>query len=413
MKIQKVQFVPITGGWYCDDKAAFSSGEVEIDHYLARGKVRTDGFENVREVGQGICVMLHLDDGTVAIGEGTSVTYAGFAGRHPPFRFNQHIEALEQTLKPYLLQINPQEFFSSAKGLDELTFQGKYLHPAVLYAASQALLDAAAIINHSTKAEVIAETFNLQIDPSWQVRIGIQSGPDRYSAVDKAIYRRVGAFPHGLIKNVEKDLGQRGEKLIDYARWIINRLKEHDVEPEYRPAIHFDCYGTIGEAFNRDIEKMTDYIKRLAAVVSPLTLQVESPVEMASREDQIDILAHLRDALSKQVENVALIADEWCNTLEDIALFCQAGAVDMIQVKMPDLGNIVHSIEGVLLCKQHGIGAYLGGSCNETDLSARTAVNVAMATQADQILARPGMGVDEAVCITANEFARLRTLLKR
>jgi len=51
----------------------------------------------------------------------------------------------------------------------------------------------------------------------------------------------------------------------------------------------------------------------------------------------------------------------------------------MVQVKMPDLGGINNSIEAVLYCKEKGVDAYLGGSCNETDKSARVSVHIALA----------------------------------
>ena len=59
------------------------------------------------------------------------------------------------------------------------------------------------------------------------------------------------------------------------------------------------------------------------------------------------------------------------------------------------------------LCKEKGIGAYQGGTCNETDRSAQVCVNLAMATQPDQILAKPGMGVDEGYMIVYNEMQRI------
>ena len=78
----------------------------------------------------------------------------------------------------------------------------------------------------------------------------------------------------------------------------------------------------------------------------------------------------------------------------------------MIQIKTPDLGGLHHCIEAVLDCRRHGVLAHIGGSCCETDRSARACVHVAMATGADQILAKPGMGVDEGLSIVGNEMAR-------
>ncbi len=107
-----------------------------------------------------------------------------------------------------------------------------------------------------------------------------------------------------------------------------------------------------------------------------------------------------------------LVADEWANTLDDVQAFIAAGAADMIQVKMPDLGSVHNSIQAVLACKAGGIGAFLGGSCAETDLSARVAVHIALATQPDMIMAKPGMGVDEGVTLAHNEMARTLAWIK-
>jgi len=48
----------------------------------------------------------------------------------------------------------------------------------------------------------------------------------------------------------------------------------------------------------------------------------------------------------------------------------------------------------------------LGGSCVETDLSAKVSVHVALATQPTALLAKPGMGIDEALQIMRNEMNR-------
>ena len=71
------------------------------------------------------------------------------------------------------------------------------------------------------------------------------------------------------------------------------------------------------------------------------------------------------------------------------------------------VGGINNTIEAVLYCKAKGIGAYQGGTCNETDRSAQVCVHCAMATHPDQILAKPGMGVDEGYMIVYNEMQRI------
>ena len=46
----------------------------------------------------------------------------------------------------------------------------------------------------------------------------------------------------------------------------------------------------------------------------------------------------------------------------------------MVQIKTPDLGGMNDIAEAVLYCKEKGIGAYQGGTCNETDRSAQVCV---------------------------------------
>ena len=104
---------------------------------------------------------------------------------------------------------------------------------------------------------------------------------------------------------------------------------------------------------------------------------------------------------------VELVADEWCNTLEDVREFADAKAGHMIQIKTPDLGSMHNSAEAVLYCREKGVGAYLGGSCNETDRSAQITAHVAMATSPAQMLAKPGMGFDEGFMIVYNEMQRI------
>lgn len=57
------------------------------------------------------------------------------------------------------------------------------------------------------------------------------------------------------------------------------------------------------------------------------------------------------------------------------------------------------------------MGAYVDESCAGADLSARGAVGVAVATRADMMLAKPGMGVDEAISIVGDQQSRLPATL--
>jgi len=89
-----------------------------------------------------------------------------------------------------------------------------------------------------------------------------------------------------------------------------------------------------------------------------------------------------------------------------VRAFVDAGAADVVQIKTPDLGGIQRSAEAVLYCDGTDTRAYLGGTCNETVTSARACAHVALATDAAQVLAKPGMGFDEGFMAVTNEMRR-------
>jgi methylaspartate ammonia-lyase len=135
-------------------------------------------------------------------------------------------------------------------------------------------------------------------------------------------------------------------------------------------------------------------------------------VDVEEKGRQIEMLKAVTEALRRKGSRVKIVADEWCNTLEDIRDFTDAGACHMVQIKTPDLGGIQNTADSVLYCKAHGMEAYQGGTCNETDVSARACVHVAVAVRADLTLAKPGMGFDEGFTIVNNEMERILAVAK-
>jgi len=238
------------------------------------------------------------------------------------------------------------------------------------------------------------------------------SGDERHLNVDKMILKRVDVLPHGLINNVRTKLGPEGELLLEFVGWIKSRVDQL-AGRDYQPTLHFDVYGTIGLAFDGDTERMADYIGILEEAAAPWELHVECPMIAQSREGQIRAMAALRKTLRSRWIGALIVADEWCNSLHDIVDFVTNDAADMIQIKTPSLGGINNSIEAVLYTKSKGVAAYLGGTCNETDRSAQVSVHVAIATQPRQMLAKPGMGVDEGLMVVYNEMQRTLALLQQ
>ncbi|HHY70114.1 MAG TPA: methylaspartate ammonia-lyase [Thermoanaerobacterales bacterium] len=407
-KITKVIASKGLTGFYFDDQAAIK-GDAEEDGFIYKGEPKTKGFEAVRQAGESISVMIVSDDGQVAYGDCAAVQYSGAGGRDPLFLAEDFIPIIEKEIAPMLVGQELDSFRRLAEKIDTYKINGKLLHTALRYGITQALLDAVARAKKITRTEVVAEEYKLKIDPT-PIPVFSQSGDSRYTNADKMIIKQVDVLPHALINNVTK-LGTNGEKLIDYIQWLKGRIKEN-APAQYQPIFHIDVYGVIGEAFEGDIPAMIEYFAKLEKAATPFKLRIEGPMDAGSKTEQIKQMKLLREGLKEQHINVEIVADEWCNTLEDIRDFVDEKAADMIQVKTPDLGGINNTIEAVIYCKQNGVGAYQGGTCNETDRSAQICVDIALATRPCQILAKPGMGVDEGVMITYNEMNRVLAFLK-
>lgn len=171
--------------------------------------------------------------------------------------------------------------------------------------------------------------------------------------------------------------------------------------------LHFDVYGWIGLETGLDAARIADFMSRVADEVPGFRVQIECPADFGSTEVQLEGYARIVEHLEARGSPARVVVGERCNTLDDIRLFAEAKAAHLVQIKMPDVGSIADTARAVIVCKQNGVGAYVGGSCAETDLSARLSVHVAVATQADMMLAKPGMGVDEGFSIVSNEQSRL------
>lgn len=409
MRIEKVICSPGLTGFYFDDQKAIKLGAGH-DGLFYVGEPATEGFTNIRQAGESISVQLILDDGQVAYGDCAAVQYSGAGGRDPLFLASDFIPIIENEIAPKLEGREINSFKEIAEEFDKLQIGGKKLHTAIRYGITQALLDAVAKSQKRTMAEVIHEEYNVQT-PIEKVAIFTQSGDDRYDNADKMILKHADVLPHGLFNNVKEKLGEDGGKLKDYVAWLRDRISENKTEEDYKPVLHIDVYGTIGEAFENDTMKMADFLTELEEIAAPYHLRIEGPMDVGSREGQLEAMAALTKEIDARGINVEIVADEWCNTFEDVKDFVDNNAGHMIQIKTPDLGGINNSAEAILYCKENGKGAYSGGTCNETNRSSEVLTNVAMACGADQVLAKPGMGVDEGLMIVNNEMERVLALI--
>lgn len=407
MKITKLICSAGYTGFYFDDQRAIKEG-AQSDGAFYVGEPATPGFTSVRQAGESISVMLMLENGTYGHGDCAAVQYSGAGGRDPLFLASDFIPVIEKHIAPLLVGKEISSFREMADIVDKAINPetGKVFHTAIRYGVTQALLDAVAKSKGEMMAQVIADEYNTEVSKTI-IPLFSQSGDDRYLNADKMIMKQAPVLPHALFNNVATKCGMKGEKIKEYLEWLKNRILTHRPEESYHPDIHIDVYGTLGIIFDNDLEAIANYIGELAEITKPFSLRVEGPVDMGAKDLQIEAMKTICEKIDEKGIDAQIVADEWCNTLEDIIDFSKAKAGHIIQIKTPDLGGINNSIEAVLYCKEHGVGAYLGGTCNETNRSSEVCAHVAMATSPMQYLSKPGMGVDEGYMIGYNEMSRI------
>ncbi len=409
MKVKKVICSKALTGFYMDDKQAIKAG-AKSDGFVYKGEPVTPGFKSIRQPGVAVSVMFVLEDGKIVYGDCAVAQYAASGGREVPNTADALIEVIEKNVVPYFEGMDIKEFKSTAEKFDREKFDGYQLPASIRYGVTQAILEAVAYEQKLTMCEVVINEYGLKADLT-PVRINAQSGDERYSNVDKMILKKVGMMPHGLINNVEEKLGNDGQIFLDWVKWVKNRIAEIG-DADYKPVMRYDVYGCMGYAFNDDLDKVFDYLLKVAEACEPYEVFIEMPIDLKSNAKQLEGMKYLRKRLDEAGCRLKLIIDEYANTYEEIVEWVDAKGADMVQVKTIDLGGINNIIEAVLYCKKNGVLAYQGGTCNETDKSALVCANLAVATKPFAMAGKPGMGVDEGVMIVSNEQERLLAILK-
>jgi methylaspartate ammonia-lyase len=408
MKISEIVTSVGFSGYFNMDYKAIRSRGPELDGFIYPGEPMTAGFTAIKQPGEAVSVMLILDDGQVAWGDCVDVIFTASAGRDPLFKAREHLPVIEGQIAPMLVGREVEDFRSLAGMLSDFHINRAGLHTAVRYGVSQALLDAVAKARRLTMAEVVAQEYGTTISEAPIPILAMTTTWNRID-VDKMILKKVPYIPHASFTNMTRDVGRDGRKLLDYAAWLRERVQKIGTA-DYRPTLHLDVYGTLGEAFDCDAEKTAGFLGKMAEATRPYRLILESPYIAATQEEQMESLKALRTEIKSRKIPVEIVADEWCNSLEDIKAYADQGVCDIIQIKTPDLGEVSKTIEAVLYCKDKGVGAYVGGSANETDQSARVSAHIAMATRADILIAKPGEGTDEALVVEYNEMKRILSL---
>ncbi len=406
MKIVDVILTKSYTGFYFDDQKAIKAGAGH-DGFMYVGQPMTQNFQSIRQAGEAISIQLVLEDGTIGYGDCAAVQYSGAGGRDPLFLASDFIPLIEKEIVPQLIGEDVAKFRSLAEKYDRMHVNGKRLHTAIRYGITQALLNATANSRRITMAEVIREEYDIPEGEYKAVPIFTQSGDERELNADKMIIKQADVLPHALINNVDTKLGRKGEILLGYIKWLSDRILKYRVSEDYDPILHIDVYGTIGIAFDYDVDKMFNYLLECEKAAKPFRIRIEGPIDTGDREGTMNYEKILTAKLNEVGSKLEIVADEWCNTLEDIKYFADNHAGHVLQIKTPDLGGVNNVAEAIVYCNEKGVGSYCGGTCNETDVSAKTTTNIAIACRALQCLAKPGMGVDEGYMIVRNEMNRV------
>lgn len=397
-RIIDIKAVRGQGAYYYEDVTALQKRSIkESDRW--RTNAETSGFSCVREVAEVVSVGIKTEEGIWCWGDCVGVSYSGKSGRDGAFRSQNGLKEIDEIIKPFLIN---KSLSTYREVMNEVKLLG--LHRAVQYGVSQSLLKTVALNHREEMWQTLQREWGIT-ESARQVPIQGSSGNNRIVNADKMIINRLAGLPHGQIDDIATQLGLQGEILLDYVSWLNGRITELS-DGDYHPVIHLDVHGAIGKIFDNEPKKICDYLQVLEKTAGDYRLRVESVALGKNREETIQLLIALKNEIESRKLKIALVADEWANTKEDIIEFAKQKAADMVHIKMPDLGGIDETVEAVLQLKKHNIETLLGGSCVETDLSARVSVHVALATQPTAFLAKPGMGIDEAIQIMRNEMNR-------
>jgi len=398
MKISSLVATEGIGGYYWRDQEAIARGAPR-NGFLYDGPPVTPGFHAIIQVSSTVLLSAQTDTGRVLQGDCATVNHAFRSGREGAPVACTLIAQAEGPVADWLKACDLSSFRRAASELDALRVGGEGLHTALRYGVSQVLLDAVAAARGVTMTEVIADEYGLPLIAQPAPLLG-SCGGSWHENVDKAILRRLPYFPQTAMVRVDQL-----DALPEYAAWVANRVREVG-PPGYAPTLHYDLHGLLVQRTGLDVARAVEWLRRVEAASAPYPVLFEDPLDAGERDAQVDLNRRLREALRRAGSGIRLIADEWCNTREDVEHFVRSECCDLIQVKMPDLGGVDNTIEASLACQRGGVGVYLGGSCNETDVSARVAAHVALAVRPTEFLAKPGLGVDEGVMIVTNEMAR-------
>ena len=385
---------------YCTDQRAIQKG-APVDGLFVGGDPVLDGFRSPREVPEAICLQLVLDDGQVAIGDGTGVSFPGRAGVDPPVRALEQIRLFNELVVSHLLGVEFRSFRDASNIIDRIVVDDKPLPSALRWGISTALLDAMALARHVTKAEVLASEWGTSVSATRPAFLA-QSSQDWEISLDRAIMRRIDVYHRS---------SHNHRMWLDHPRalsLIKARLARH--APDHRMDVQLDLNGFAGREFNFSVDRIVSYMSELQELVLPSKMIYASPVEMADRDTQAAAMSDIRRAMQRTGLPSELIADYHCASVADHEVFARLGAADYHMIHAPTIGSVKDCMDLLVDLQGFGVKRYLAGTATSTEVSGLTIAHMAAACTPDLLALTPGPGVDTAHSITVNELSRIAVL---
>ena len=434
--------MPAHAAGYYEDRAALDAEHVPLPQRFTAAPA-SPGFRALREPAEAVSVGLVLDTGQVAWGDCAAPPGEGVR----LFRAADGTAALRDAVAPHLVErpitswremagevaalveaveierpvarekpdsegvsrrtllTAPMRAVQAAREpATERVVVERRLHPAVRFGLGQALLHAVALVRGMSPAGVVAAEWDLPA-PGAPVAVHAHAGHDWHYDAERMIVRRAASLPGAQVDHVAQQVGAGGAELSRYLRWLAGRIGEL-AGTGYQPVIHVDLRGALGKTQHDHVGHMLGQLYTWQVAAAPYTLRVEDAVLNQDRAVQIGRLRELREAIRLRKLRVEIAAGAGVRTLDDVRAYLAAGAADLIHLRLPQFGDLHAGVDAALACKEANVRVLIDGGAAGTDLGARAAAHLALATGADLVAAGPGIGVDEGIGLVRNEMAR-------
>jgi methylaspartate ammonia-lyase len=258
---------------------------------------------------------------------------------------------------------------------------------------SEAILRAAAHLSGQTLGQLVATTYDLpQTDRL--VPLQLMVGDDVVSQTAVQTYQPAAQSYLITRHQLATRLGKTGELL---QRFVRQWQQAHQANESYRPTLYLDLNGALGKLTNHNMGKLLGMVYGLNRVVTPFAWGVVDPILGADRDEQINLLAELRELLRLRGITVPLLARHWVRTPEDVAAYVESGVADGLHLEPLRLGNWAAVIASIAACQGRKTAVIFGDILQTTPHSLDLLAQIALAGQPQLVVAPLGCPHSSAI----------------